>query len=98
MNKPKINYLVDLLALIFFAVTAVSGLAIKIFMPSGVRQGRLQEFLGIQKGSWSDAHDIAGIFFIVLVVVHFLLHWEWFVSMTKNMLKLGADKDKSEIK
>jgi hypothetical protein len=52
MSKSKINYIVDFLVLVSFAITALSGLAIKFFMPSGVRQGRLQEFLGIQKNAW----------------------------------------------
>ncbi|HRZ95265.1 MAG TPA: DUF4405 domain-containing protein [Candidatus Moranbacteria bacterium] len=94
MNKPKINYLVDFLTLVSFLITAVSGLAIKLFMPSGVRQGRLQEFLGIQKGAWSEVHDWFGIIFIILVVIHFILHWDWIVCMTKNIFK----SDKCEIK
>lgn len=90
MNKPKINYTIDLLTLISFLITAFSGLAIKFFMPSGVRQGRLQEFLGIQKGVWSEIHDWFGILFIVLAIIHLVLHWDWIVCMTKNVFK--ADK------
>ncbi|BFT94116.1 MAG: hypothetical protein MNSN_05290 [Minisyncoccus archaeiphilus] len=45
MNKLKINYLVDFIAFISFLVTSVTGLIIFIFLPSGVRQGRLQEAL-----------------------------------------------------
>ena len=87
MNKPKINYAVDFLALVSFVITALSGLAIKFFMPGGVRQGRFQEFLGIQKGTWSEAHDFFGILMVILVVVHFIMHWDWVVCMTKNILK-----------
>lgn len=94
MNKPKVNYVVDFLAFISFIITAFSGLAIKFFMPSGVRQGRFQEFLGIQKGTWSEAHDFFGILMILLVLVHFVLHWDWVVCMTKNMLK----SDNCEVK
>lgn len=83
MNKAKINYTVDMLALISFLVTAVSGLAIFFFMPEGVRRGGFQEFLGITKNVWVDAHDVAGIIFIILAIIHFLLHWQWLVSMTK---------------
>lgn len=96
MNKPKMNYIVDLLAFISFIITALSGLAIKFYMPSGVRQGRFQEFLGIQKGNWSEAHDIAGIVFMALVVIHFILHWKWVVCMTKSVLKLDSDNNKCE--
>jgi cytochrome b561 len=87
MNKPKINYVVDFLALVSFAITALSGLAIKFFMPSGVRQGSLQEFLGIQKNAWSEIHDWFGILLIIFVVIHLVLHWDWIVCVTKNMLQ-----------
>lgn len=92
MNKQKTNYLVDFLALISFLFAGTSALAIKFFMPSGVRQGRLQEFLGIQKGVWSEIHDWAGIIFIILVIVHFILHWDWIMCMTKSILKLEPEK------
>jgi len=93
MNKQKINYVVDFLAFISFVATALSGLAIKLFMPSGVRQGRLQEFLGMEKGIWSEVHDWFGILFIILVLVHFVLHWDWVVCMTKNIFQ----SDKCEV-
>ena len=89
MNKPKINYFVDFLAFVSFFVTSVSGIA-KIFMPSGVRQGRLQEFWGISKGTWSEVHDFFGILLVILVLVHIILHWNWVACMTRNIF--GADK------
>lgn len=94
MNKSKLNYIIDFLAFVSFLITAVSGLAIKFFMPSGVRQGRFQEFFGIQKGTWSQIHDWFGILLIILVAIHLVLHWDWIVSMTKNIFK----SDKCEIK
>ena len=94
MNKQKINYIIDFLALVSFAIVTLSGLAIKFFMPSGIRQGRLQEFMGIQKGIWSEIHDWFGIAFVILVVIHFIFHWDWIVCMTKNIFK----SDKCEVK
>ena len=85
MDKPKINYLVDSIALISFLVTSITGLIIFIFLPSGVRQGRLQEFAGITKEVWNFIHIWSGILMLVLVVVHLILHWNWIVLMTKNI-------------
>lgn len=94
MNKMKTNYIIDFLAFVSFVITAVSGLAIKFFMPSGVRQGRFQEFLGIQKGAWSQIHDWSGIILIIFVIIHLILHWDWIVCMTKGMFQ----SDKCEVK
>lgn len=94
MNKSKLNFIIDSLSLVSFLIVAVSGLAIKFFMPSGVRQGRFQEFLGIQKGNWSQIHDWFGILLIIFVAIHLILHRDWIVCMTKNIFK----SEKGEIK
>ena len=95
MNKQKWNYFVDALALLAFIAVSASGVFIKIFMPGGVRQGRLQEFLGVQKGTWSEIHDWSGIFFIILVSIHLILHWDWISCMTKNMFRFGNCESKA---
>lgn len=94
MNKSKLNYIIDFLALISFLVASISGLAIKFFMPSGVRQGRFQEFLGIQKGIWLEIHDWSGIFLIIFVITHLVFHRDWIICMTKSIFK----SNKCEIK
>jgi protein-S-isoprenylcysteine O-methyltransferase Ste14 len=85
MVKPIINYIIDFLMTISFIVTAITGLIIFFFLPSGVKQGSYQTFLGIIKGTWSSIHDWSGIIFIILVVLHFVLHWNWLINMTKNI-------------
>jgi thiosulfate reductase cytochrome b subunit len=87
MNKAKIDYAVDFLALVSFVVVTLSGLAMMIFLPEGVRQGRLQEFFGIQKGDWLKIHDWSAILLVVFVAIHLALHWDWVATMTKNILK-----------
>lgn len=94
MNKTKLNYIVDFLAFIFFIISAVSGLAMLLHMPSGVRQGRLQEFLGIQKEAWLGLHNGTSLILIVLVIIHFILHWEWIARVTKSMFKTRARESK----
>ncbi len=85
MNKAKINYYVDFLLLLAFIGTAKTGLLIFFFMPSGVRRGGWQEFMGIAKSTWTDIHNWLGIAMVVIVIVHYLLHWNWLVCMTKSI-------------
>ena len=85
MKKPIINYIVDFLMVVSFLLTAITALVIFFFLPSGVRQGSYQTFLGIIKGNWSTVHDWSGIIFIILALVHFVLHWKWVRGMTKNI-------------
>jgi cytochrome b subunit of formate dehydrogenase len=83
MVKPKINYITDLILLIVFLITAITGLVL-FFMPTGPKSS-LTSFLGIIKHTWTDIHNWVGIAFILIVMLHFLLHWKWFIAMTKNI-------------
>ncbi len=84
MDRAGLNYVTDALMAVSFIVTAASGFILLVFLPYGVRQGRLQEFLGVTKESWIMAHDLSGFILSVLVVAHVILHWSWFVSMSKK--------------
>jgi len=84
-DKPKINYLVDVLMLVCFLVLAVSGIWF-LFIPAGPRAGGRQA--GNFRGDLRDIHTIFGILIIACGIIHFLLHWKWVVAMTKNFLKM----------
>ena len=87
MNKLKINLMVDLIALASFVVTAITSLLILFFMPSGVRQGGFQEFMGLSKNFWSDIHEFFGVIFIATATAHILLHLDWFSCTLKNIFR-----------
>lgn len=91
MNKAKLNYLVDFLLFISFFITAATGLVLFFFIPSGVRQGGYQTFIGIMKATWTDTHNYAGLAMIILSLIHLILHWNWIVCMTKNLFEKKDD-------
>ena len=85
MEKTKINYFVDLLMLIFFVINSITGLIIFFFLPTGVKRGGYQVFLGIIKQNWVDIHNWSGILLILTIVIHLIIHWNWIVGMTKSL-------------
>jgi cytochrome b subunit of formate dehydrogenase len=91
MNKIKTKYAVDLITLISFVITAITGLAIKFFMPSGVRQAGQQIFLGITRHSWVEIHNWAGIIMIIFALIHVTLYWNIFACMTRNFFKKNEE-------
>jgi len=91
MDRSEVNYLVDALMGAAFLASAITGLALFLYMPSGVRQGGLQEFLGIAKRVWSDVHDWSGITLLILIAIHLVLHRSWIVSMTRALLTKKND-------
>lgn len=83
--KNKLNYFVDVLLILSFLAVAKTGLILFFFFPEGVKQGGYQEFFGITKRDYGEIHDFAGIAFIILAVIHLILHWDWLWCMTKNL-------------
>ena len=87
MGKSKINFFIDLLMIIIFVINSITGLIIFLFLPSGVKRGSYQEFLGMIKQNWVDVHNWSGLLLILLVATHIILHWNWIVSMTKSLIQ-----------
>jgi cytochrome b subunit of formate dehydrogenase len=100
MASPKINYFINLIMALSFFITALTGIILFFFLPSGIPQGKYQEFLGITKGTWGLWHDYAGLVFIILAFVHIILHWRWAKSMTKAIFKpeKGGKKKNDKVK
>ena len=85
MNKAQLNYIIDMVMIIFFVIIAITGLVSFFFLPEGVRQGGYQEFLGIIKKDWNNIHNYFGIALIIIMLIHLGLHWNWILCMTENI-------------
>jgi len=75
MKFLKTNITVDILALITFIISAFSGIVIG-FMFSGAYDPNAI-ILSITRSSWNDIHKISSIGFIIIAVIHFILHISW---------------------
>jgi hypothetical protein len=84
-NTQKINYIIDILMLVCFVITAISGILF-LFFPKGPRAGwyEIEEF---HKRDLIEIHTFFGILMTLFGLIHFLLHLKWIVTMTKNLLK-----------
>jgi hypothetical protein len=90
MNKTKLNYSLDAVIGVAFALSAVTGMAFLLMGSGGYQGGRnpgfATELLGISRTTWSDLHTWASLVMIAGVVVHLVLHWKWIVCVTKQMV------------
>ncbi len=87
MNRNKINYWIDIVLVVAGLVVVLTSIIIFFFLPAGVKQSGYQEFLGIAKRDYSEIHQWAGIVMVIGVIIHFILHWDWLICMTKNIFK-----------
>jgi cytochrome b subunit of formate dehydrogenase len=87
MNRSKMNYYIDITLTILFIVVAITGFVLYLVIPSGVRQGRYQEFIGITKATWTIIHNKSAILLTLFTGFHFVLHKKWMCCMTKNIFR-----------
>jgi len=84
MNRAKLNYLIDALLFIFGMACALTGI---LKLP-------VLEFYKLKIVSMpllSFVHDWSGVIFLVLIIIHLILHINWIVCMTKIIFK-GDEK------
>lgn len=77
MNQ-KINYIIDILLTISFILIFITGILKLPWLA-------LHRF--IQMRLITLVHDITGIIFLFLILCHIILHFKWFISMTKNIFE-----------
>ncbi len=92
IKRGTINYIADILIGAGFIVSMVSGIVF-LFVPSsgGFQGGRNPYFmytiLGMDRWFIKDLHTWSSILLAVGVFGHLILHWNWFVCMTRNFIK-----------
>lgn len=97
VSKAKINYFIDIAIGIGFLLAAVRGIVLLLAGSGGGYQGRRnpaydREVLLLSRSAWKTFHNWSSIIMTVGVGVHMLLHWNWFVYMTRNIFKSRKKK------
>lgn len=73
MRKPEVNFAIDTLAFFLFLCLVSTGSLIYFVMPpaSGL------SVWGMDRHGWGDIHFWIAISFLLLMAIHFILHWNW---------------------
>ncbi len=80
IHQSRLNYLVNILLFIAMTASMFSGLLIS---------KSILETLGIQLNvgrSWKTLHNLTSDFSVILLGVHFALHFKWLISALKRHL------------
>ena len=86
MNKRSLfNVVIDFVIALSFTAAAFSGIYF-LFSPGG-QQVKLQTYPQIlfSRTTWDLIHTWAGIILIVAAVIHFAIHWQWVVKVTRKI-------------
>jgi hypothetical protein len=96
MNRSRLNALVDLVALITFIPSLLSGIILWYLPEGGYRGGlnsaALEPFLGLTRSAWKDLHFWSSMLLAACILAHLLLHLRYFARMPQTIR--GGDPGK----
>lgn len=88
------KYIVFTIMLPLGLFQAVSGLLMWLVIPQGGYQGgrgvaSTEATFLWDRHTWIDLHDWVAVALLVMLIIHFILHWKWIVHMTKKVFSSG---------
>jgi hypothetical protein len=99
MKRSSVNFIVDLVSFLDLLGLAFTGAIMKWILPPGTgglgrelhgggRDGEhVKEFLALGRHDWGGIHFWLAMLFVVLMVIHVILHWPWIKGYLKCHLR-----------
>ena len=88
MKKVKLNFIIDSIAFIFFALLTSTGVILHYLLLPG--SGRFLTIWGLPRHSWGEIHFIIAIVLLAVLALHLFLHWSWIVGVLKGRSREGS--------
>ncbi len=82
MKRSLINLTVDIVAAASLLVMVVTGYILRFPLPPGTN--RTYELWGMSRHEWGTIHAWAGAWFVGVVLLHLILHWDWIFTMIRH--------------
>ncbi len=86
-SRTAINFWIDLLTAIAFALLLSTSFLMKYILPPGTCDGAgVKVWLTHSRHWWGDIHFVAALAMIALIIVHIWLHWSWVTGAWGKLL------------
>jgi len=85
MKKNVMNFWMDVIIFIDFIAVMFTGVLIHRF-PYELKEGTI---LGFPRYEWGDLHWVLALSFILLILLHMVLHWNWAKVSFNRHLRMG---------
>jgi len=103
MKRGTLNFIIDLVSFVNLLCLAVTGFIMRYILPPGTGgRGRLlhgghgreeiKELLSMTRHEWGDIHFYLAVLFVILMVVHIILHWGWIKNYFKSLLGISQKR------
>lgn len=102
MKRTNLNFIVDLISFLDLLGLAVTGFIMKYILPPGTggrgrmfRGGRgageyagehIKDLWSMTRHEWGSIHFYLAVIFVVLMIVHIILHWSWIKAYFKSLV------------
>ena len=88
MKRPKLNFIIDIIAFFAFVLLTTTGILMRYILPPG--SGKHALIWNMDRHEWGTIHFWISILFFSILALHLFTHWRWIVSLVK-----GRPKDQS---
>lgn len=91
MVRVEIRYSINLILLVTFAVSAVSGYILWFILPPGKFS-----FLGVTRRDWIVVHMWSSLIFTFSLIAHLVINMGWMVKVTKKLFFSKEERGANE--
>lgn len=90
MRREALLYSIAIAGALTLAMELATGLILWLALPSGhgagLGRGSGRAFAGVDRHTWVDLHNWAGMALVAVVGVHLALNWRWVREQTRGLL------------
>ena len=91
-NKSKLNLIIDIIMLLLLIPVSGIGLLMKYVLVPGIERNIIYgddvdlKYFGLSRHQWGGVHFTLSIFFLIMLILHIILHWKVIMSVFKQMI------------
>lgn len=90
MKRTLLNYWIAVAMFALMLGIALIGVLLGFVIPRGEGfSASRKQLWGMGRHDWGNVHLWLAIAFLVVLVVHIVLHWSWIVTTTRNVCRRG---------
>jgi len=98
MSRSTLNFVLDLVSFLNLLGLAITGFVMRYVLPPGTgglgrtlhgdsgRGINVEELWSMTRHEWGSIHFYLAVAFIVLMVIHIILHWTWIKCYVKSVV------------
>ena len=98
ISRSTVNFVLDLVSFLGLLGLAITGFVMRYVLPPGTgglgrslhggagRGVQAQELWSMTRHEWGSIHFYLAVVFVVLMVIHIILHWPWIKCYVKSLL------------